>query len=224
MTKYAELFISGKLTGIYQNVKITPLKKITADEVIFSDGGEKMNIQTELASFMKGKHILIEGKRLHLAGNNNRQLMWLGSSEKTADALFNALEAFSEAFKINFLVNYHCGQVEEVNGEKKPVLTFHPELIINRHRLINDFPDIDLNRRFVVLGEWKVLDITYSRPDATPSPVSFSEACRKVCEKTFESLNKYFNVDYNVSLVFGAVKREYMGLSPEVRKALSEKF
>ena len=35
MTKTADLFIFGKLDGIYQSVKITPLKKITADEVEF---------------------------------------------------------------------------------------------------------------------------------------------------------------------------------------------
>ena len=224
MTQHADLFLSGKLEDIYQNVKVTPLKKITAENIELFDGGEKMDIETRLAAFMKDKNILIDGKRLHLAGNNNRMILWLGSSEKTVDLLFNALAVFSTAFKINFLVNYHCAEMKEVNGEQQPVLTFHPEVIIDGHRLINDFPDIDLNRRFVVLGEWKVLDITYSRPDVTPSPVSFSDACRKVCEKTFESLDDYFNVDYRVSLLYGTVKTEYTGLSPEVRKALEAAF
>ena len=228
MTEYAELFLFGKLEGIYQNVKITPLKKIVASEVEFFDDGEKMNIEAKLAAFMKNKNILIEGEKLRMAGsreeNNNRQLLWLGSSEKTADALFNALASFSAAEKINFLVNYHCAKNEEFNAEKKTVLTFHPEVIIDGHRLINDFPDVSLNRRFVVLGKWKVQDITYNRSNITASPISFSAACRQICEKTLASLDKYFNVDYLVSVLYGTVKTDYTGLAPQVRTALEDAF
>ena len=131
---------------------------------------------------------------------------------------------FLQLKKINFLLNYHCAEEEEINAEKKIVLTFHPEVIINGKRLINDFPDVDLNRRFILLEEGKVQDITYQDCGVKSEPVLFGEACRQVCEKTFASLDKYFNVDYNVSLVFGTAKREYTGLAPEVRKALAKKF
>ena len=80
------------------------------------------------------------------------------------------------------------------------------------------------NRRFILLEERKVQDITYLDCGVKSEPVLFGEACRQVCEKTFASLDKYFNVDYNVSLVFGTAKREYTGLAPEVKKSIMEKF
>ncbi|MGN0723201.1 MAG: hypothetical protein ACI4LT_04245, partial [Treponema sp.] len=80
-----------------------------------------------LRKFMKGKNILKERKSLRIGGNfavpNSRELLWQGSSEKTADMLFNALAEFSEKSKISFLVNYHSVEEEEINGEKKPVIT-----------------------------------------------------------------------------------------------------
>ena len=187
MTPHTGFNLFGKIEGIYQNVKITPLKKITADEVEFFTSEEKFDMHSEFRRFMKDKNILKEGKS-------------------------------------NFLLNYHCAEEEEINAEKKIVLTFHPEVIINGKRLINDFPDVDLNRRFILLEERKVQDITYQDCGVKSEPVLFGEACRQVCEKTFASLDKYFNVDYNVSLVFGTAKREYTGLAPEVRKALAKKF
>ena len=150
--------------------------------------------------------------------------MWQGSSEKTADMLFNALAEFSEKSKISFLVNYHSVEEEEINGEKKPVITFHPEVIIDGNRLINDFPDIDLNRRYIVLEGWKLVDITYSKPDSAPELESLRAVVKKICSKMLSALDKYFNVDYRVSLVFGTAKSEYTGLAPAVRHALINKF
>ena len=63
MTKTADLFIFGKLDGIYQSVKIIPLKKITADEVEFYSGDEKMDMDVSLWQFMKDRDILVAGKK-----------------------------------------------------------------------------------------------------------------------------------------------------------------
>lgn len=226
MTKTADLFIFGKLDGIYQSVKLTPLKKITADEVEFYSGDEKMDMDVSLWKFMKDRDILVAGKKLRMtiAEINKRALLWQGSSERTADGLFNALADFSKKSKINFLVNYHSAEEEEIHGEKKPVLTFHPEVIIDGKRLINDFPDIDLNRRYIVLEGWKLLDITYSKSDSLPAPERFKDVVQKICEKTLVSLDDYFNVDYRVSLLFGTAKSEYTGLVPDVRQALIKAF
>ena len=38
------------------------------------------------------------------------------------------------------------------------------------------------------------------------------------------ALDKYFNVDYRVSLVFGTAKSEYTGLAPNIREALIKTF
>ncbi len=228
MTNMESLYGSGKFTEIMQSVKLTTIKKITAEEVEFYTSEERFDIYGQLRKFMKGKNILKERKNLRIGGDfavpNFRGLLWQGSSEKTADMLFNTLAEFSEKSKISFLVNYHSVEEEEFNGEKRPVITFHPEVIINGKRLINDFPDIDLNRRYIVLEGWKLQDITYSKPDSTPEPESLRSVVKKLCSKMLSALDKYFNVDYRVSLLFGTAKSEYTGLAPAVRHALINKF
>ena len=228
MTNMESLYGSGKFTEIMQSVKLTAMKKITAEEVEFYTSEERFDIHCELRNFMKDKNILKERKSLRLGGDfvlpNSRELLWQGSSEKTADMLFNALAEFSEKTKISFLVNYHSVEEEEINGEKKPVITFHPEVIINGKRLINDFPDIDLNRRYIVLEGWKLQDITYSKTEALPEPETLRAVVKKLCSKMLSALDKYFNVDYRVSLLFGTAKNEYTGLAPAVRHALINKF
>ena len=228
MTNMESLYGSGKFTEIMQSVKLTTIKKITAEEVEFYTSEERYDIHGQLRKFMKGKNILKERKTHRLGGDfavpNSCELLWQGSSEKTADMLFNALAEFSEKSKISFLVNYHSVEEEEVNGEKKPVITFHPEVIINGKRLINDFPDIELNRRYIVLDGWKLLDITYTKPASTPEPETLRAVVKKLCSKMLSSLDDYFNVDYRVSLLFGTAKSEYTGLAPAVRHALINKF
>lgn len=228
MTNTESLYDSGKFTEIMQSVKLTAIKKITAEEVEFYTSEERFDIHGQLRKFMKGKNILKERKTHRLGGDfvepNSCELLWQGSSEKTADMLFNALAEFSEKSKISFLVNYHSVEEEEVNGEKKPVITFHPEVIINGKRLINDFPDIDLNRRYIVLDGWKLLDITYSKTEAIPEPETLRAVVKKLCSKMLSALDDYFNVDYRVSLLFGTAKNEYTGLAPAVRHALINKF
>ena len=228
MSNMASLYGSGKFTEIMQSVKLTAMKKITAEEVEFYTSEERFDIHGQLRKFMKGKNILQERKNLRLGGDfvlpNSRELLWQGSSEKTADMLFNTLAEFSEKSKISFLINYHSIEEEEINGEKKPVITFHPEVIINGKRLINDFPDIDLNRRYIVLDGWKLVDITYSKTEALPEPETLRAVVKKLCSKMLSALDKYFNVDYRVSLLFGTAKNEYTGLAPAVRHALINKF
>ncbi len=139
MSNMASLYGSGKFTEIMQSVKIIAIKKITADEVEFYTSEERFDIHCELQNFIKGKNILKKRKSLRIGGDfvlpNSREILWQGSSEKTADMLFNALAEFSEKSKISFLVNYHSVEKEEINGEKKPVITFHPEVIIDGKRL-----------------------------------------------------------------------------------------
>ena len=228
MTNMESLYGSGKFTEIMQSVKLTTIKKITAEEVEFYMSEERFDIHGQLRKFMKGKNILKERKSPRIGGDfvvpNSRELLWQGSSEKTADMLFNALAEFSEKTKISFLVNYHSVEEEEFNGEKKPVITFHPEVIINGKRLINDFPDIDLNRRYIVLDGWKLVDITYSKTEVLPEPETLRAVVKKLCSKMLSALDKYFNVDYRVSLLFGTAKNEYTGLAPAVRHALINKF
>lgn len=68
------------------------------------------------------------------------------------------------------------------------------------------------------------LDITYSNPDSSPEPESLRAVVKKLCSKMLSALDKYFNVDYRVSLVFGTAKSEYTGLAPNIREALIKIF
>lgn len=117
-----------------------------------------------------------------------------------------------------------AGVVTFFSGSRSIYFSFHPEAIINGNRLINDFPDIDLNRRYIVLEGWKLVDITYSKPDSAPEPESLRAVVKKLCSKMLSALDKYFNVDYRVSLVFGTAKSEYTGLAPNIREAPIKTF
>lgn len=94
MTPHTGFNLFGKIEGIYQNVKITPLKNITADEVEFFASEEKFDMYSEFRRFMKDKNILKEGKNLNFSENFCNKLLWQGSSEKTADALLMHLLIF----------------------------------------------------------------------------------------------------------------------------------
>lgn len=58
MTNMESLYGSGKFTEIMQSVKLTAIKKITAEEVEFYTSKERFDIHGQLRKFMKGKNIL----------------------------------------------------------------------------------------------------------------------------------------------------------------------
>ena len=93
MTNMESLYGSGKFTEIMQSVKLTAIKKITAEEVEFYTSKERFDIHGQLRKFMKGKNILKERKSLRIGGNfavpNSLELLWQGSSEKTADITYS---------------------------------------------------------------------------------------------------------------------------------------
>ena len=90
MTPHTGFNLFGKIEGIYQNVKITPLKKITADEVEFFSSEEKFDMYSEFRRFMKDKNILKDGK-IKMKGCKSRRtgnsfdaviVMFLGEDNK----------------------------------------------------------------------------------------------------------------------------------------------
>ena len=58
MTKVENLFVLGKLEGIMQSVRLTPVKTITSDHVDFYSSEEHFDIHSKLRNFMKDKNIL----------------------------------------------------------------------------------------------------------------------------------------------------------------------
>ena len=54
--------------------------------------------------------------------------------------------------------------------------------------LINDFPCMELNRRYIVIDGWKLVDITYSKPDSAPPKSEYTGLAPNIREaliKTF---------------------------------------
>ena len=80
MTNMESLYGSGKFTEIMQSVKLTAIKKITAEEVEFYTSKERFDIHGQLRKFMKGKNILKERKTHRLGGAfvepNSCELLW----------------------------------------------------------------------------------------------------------------------------------------------------
>ena len=70
MTNMESLYGSGKFTEIMQSIKLTSIKKITADEVEFCSREERFDIHCELRNFMKDKNILKERKSLRIGGDS----------------------------------------------------------------------------------------------------------------------------------------------------------
>lgn len=57
MTNMESLYGSGKFTEIMQSVKLTEIKKISAEEVEFYTSEELFDIHGQLRKFMEGKKI-----------------------------------------------------------------------------------------------------------------------------------------------------------------------
>ena len=55
MTNMESLYGSGKFTEIMQSVKLTEIKKISAEEVEFYTSEERFDIHSQLRKFMEGK-------------------------------------------------------------------------------------------------------------------------------------------------------------------------
>ena len=54
--------------------------------------------------------------------------------------------------------------------------------------LINEFSDMELNRRYIVIDGWKLVDITYSNPDSAPPKSEYTGLAPNIREaliKTF---------------------------------------
>ena len=194
---------------IYQYVSVTAFDKLTCNEFIpypaekinpFDDNDDDLwadfrYFQEGLNVFLKEKNLLEENTNFRLGMNNksvkNRSsLLWQGSSEKTAEMFFDALTEYSVKSDTGFIVNYYCAQKREFeNLEKKPLVTFHPEIIMNGKRLVNDIETVSLNRTYLALGDCKLQYIT---DKTNADKLTFTQAQNKVCKLMLSSLNHYF--------------------------------
>ncbi len=181
------LFSGNSDGNVFQCVSVCAFEKLTCNEFIpypkanmnlFDDNDDDLwadfrLFQEGLNEFLKEKNILVKNEKIRLGMNNKsiknkNSLLWQGTSEKTAGMLFDALTEYSIKSDTGFIVNYYCARESEFNNhEKKTIITFHPEVIMNGKRLVND--------------------------DTNSETVTLKEAQNKVCNFMLSSLNHYFS-------------------------------
>lgn len=245
--------------GFYQNLKITPVKKLVWNEVIFAVSvEERARLSVIITKALIEKGIMESGEKFVIE-RMSHNLKMVGSHQNTADIIFEALAGISKATGYGFIVNYssledYHDEVEDDEGEHGGGLflplsdvNFHPELILNGHRLINDFPDINLNRSCFGIVHGLLVDRTRADQALAEEVKSHREGLeywskfsdeeliekglvyydqleREICSEMLDSLNKYFQVNYVVDVIYGITKQDNLGLCEEIRQKIIARF
>ena len=141
--------------AVYQDdficvVKITAVKKLVWNEVLFVDDKAELDaLSQKITELFFKKGIIEKDEAINLA-KKNHNINLIGSHKDTAEEIFTALEEFSKESGLGFIVNFICQ--EDFMGSGLFIqlgdVNFHPELILDGRRLINDFPGVNLNRSY----------------------------------------------------------------------------
>ena len=233
----------------YQTVKITVVKKLVWNEVVFLRSWknvEKVRDIISQAFFENG--LIAKDVKIRLGYYFSKLTFWEGH-EKTHDKICNVLAEVSKKTDLGFIVNYCCWEDFLGSGVFIPLgeLHFHPEMIIYGKRLINDYPDICLNRTYFNISHGLLIDCDtrdktlvdellahgegldywakFSEEELLKKGlVLYEDAEKKICNEMLDSLNKYFQVDYSVDVIFGLTKQDYEGLCADIRRQVVAKF
>ena len=230
-------------------VKITAVKKLVWNEVIFVEDIMELDALSAKITELFFKRGIIEKDESIRLSQRNRNINLIGNHQDTAEEIFTALEDFSKESGLGFIVNFSCQEDFMGNGLFISLgdLHFHPELILDGRRLINDFPDANLNR--VYLDIYHDLMVDCSTKDKTLVNEVFShgegmdywqqfsdeelekkgfvhhdQAEKLICTNMLDSLNRYFQVDYTADVSKGLCKQTVQGLCEDVRLKILEKF
>ena len=233
----------------YQTLKIIPVKKLVWNEVIFIDDEVELKDLAELITVAFYQNDLLESDEISSFGNASHNINLIENHKETAQTIFDVFTEISQQTGYGFIVNFSSQSDFLGSGLMIPYgdLYFHPELILDGRRLINDFQDVNLNRNFFSLVKNCLVDC--GRKDKTlvnevlahregldywarfseeelleKGLVKFADAEKQICLDMLESLNKYFHVDYSVDVVYGLTKQDYEGLCNNVREKILERF
>ncbi len=232
-----------------QTLKITAVKKLVWNEVIFVEDDAELEKLSQLITKAFFQNELLERDESVTVGKACHNINMIEDHSETAETIFNTLADVSKQTGLGFIINFSSQTDFLGSGLMIPFgdLHFHPELIMNGRRLIADLPDINLNRFCFCLHNQFLVDC--SRKDRTLANevlahregldywtkfsdaellekglVTFSQVEKSICAEMLDSLNKYFQVDYSVDVVYGLTKQDYEGLCDEVRKQIVERF
>lgn len=241
----------------YQTLKITAVKKLVWNEVVFVDGftgnaSEKTELEKKIASAFSQNGLISRDVVRIPVGDEFHGINYSGDHEENADRIFDALASVSKETGAGFIVNYSVQEDYLGGGVMIPLgdVHIHGELILNGSRLINDFPDPNMNRSYIALTHGLLADCSdelcsrkplieeiHNQPDPLSYYAQFSDdellqkgfvyfdqAERKTCEEMLDSLNRYFHVDYTADNSAGLEKQECEGLNKDVREKIIERF
>ena len=233
----------------YQTVKITAVKKLVWNEIEFVHGIEAVELVSSVISQAFFENGLIAKDEKISLGKYFSNLAYWDGHEETADKLCNVLAEVSKKTDLGFIVNYCCWEDFMGNGLFLPLgeLHFHPELIMYGKRLINDYPDIRMNRTYFDITHGLLIDCgtrdktllneLYAHGEGLDYWTKFSDeelmekglvlyedAEQRVCNEMLDSLKKHFQVDYSVDVIYGNTKQDYEGLCDDVRRQILERF
>lgn len=230
-------------------VKITAVKKLVWNEVIFVE--EKTEVK-ELSDLIRGafyQNELLEKDESISVNTVCHNINLIENHKETAQTIFDVLAEISQQTGYGFIVNFSSQTDFLGSGLMLPLgeLYFHPEVILEGRRLINDLPDVNLNRLCFSLIKDFLVDC--SRKDKTlvnevlahregldywakfseeelqkKGLVRFTEEEKMICSEMLDSLNKYFQVDFISDEKSGLINQSGQGLSGEVREKILECF
>ena len=237
------------LDDFCQTLKIIPVKKLVWNEVIFIDDAAELKELSELITVAFYQNELLESDEIFSFGKASHNINLIENHKETAQTIFDVFTEISQQTGYGFIINFSSQSDFLGSGLMIPLgeLHFHPELILEGRRLINDLPDVNLNRTFFYLSKGFLVDC--GRRDKTlvnevlahregldywakfsdeelkqKGLIQFADAEKMICSEMLDSLNKYFHVEYAVDVVYGLTKQDYEGLSIEVRNQILEKW
>lgn len=230
-------------------VKITAVKKLVWNEVIFVDDMVELDALSAKITELFFKRGIIEKYESIRLSQRNRNINLIGNHQDTAEEIFTALEDFSKESGLGFIVNFICQEDFMANGLFISLgdVHFHPELILDGRRLINDFPDANLNRVYLDIYHDLMVDCSTKDKTLVNEVLSHEEgidywrqfsdeelvqkgfvyhdqAEKVICTNMLDSLNRYFQVDFTSDAKSGLINQTGEGLNEDVRKKIFERY
>lgn len=237
----------------YDKIKINAVKKLVWNDVIFvEDKAELESLSEKITNHLRldgvipfDKKITV-GKFFGRAGSYSNSLEY----EEAVARLFNTLAEISKEMKTGFIVNY-SRQEDFMDGVGVFIqlgeVNFHPEIIIDGIKLLFTSADgIEENlfylcaykdylapwtRNSTLIGEIKKHAEDYQYWENFGDEellkkdfVHFDRAEQKICASMLDSLNKYFQVNYLVDVIYGLTKQDNLGLCDKVRNKVLQRF
>ena len=131
------------LDDFYQTLKIIPVKKLVWNEVIFVDDAAELKELSEFITVAFYQNELLESDESISVNAACHNINLIENHKETAQTIFDVLTEISQQTGYGFIINF--SSQSDFLGSGLMIqfgdLHFHPELILDGRRLINDFQD-----------------------------------------------------------------------------------